>query len=92
MSKYHIDGNHMSWFNCVLTFRRFSAIVFYLPLYKFREKNEFENFCMLILMPYLSRTFESYQRVKIYTYSVNDLGLKKFLQLYGIYGHFTVCR
>ena len=29
-------------------------------------------------MPYLSQTFESYQRVKIYTYSVNDLGLKKF--------------
>ena len=23
-------------------------------------------------MPYLSQTFESYQRVKIYTYSVND--------------------
>ena len=30
------------------------------------------------LMPYLSQTFESYQRVKIYTYSVNDSGLKKF--------------
>ena len=29
-------------------------------------------------MPYLSQTFESYQRVKIYTYSVNDLGLKRF--------------
>ena len=29
-------------------------------------------------MPYLSQTFESYQRVKIYTYSVNDLGLKTF--------------
>ena len=29
-------------------------------------------------MPYLSQTFESYQRVKIYTNSVNDLGLKKF--------------
>ena len=29
-------------------------------------------------MPYLSQTFESYQRVKIYTYSVNDLGLKNF--------------
>ena len=27
----------------------------------------------------------------MYTYSVNDLGLKKFLQLYGINGHFTVC-
>ena len=24
-------------------------------------------------MPYLSQTIESYQRVKIYTYSVNDL-------------------
>ena len=32
------------------------------------------------LMPYLSQTFESYQRVKMYTYSVNDLGLKEFLQ------------
>ena len=28
-------------------------------------------------MPYLSQTFASYQRVKIYTYSVNDLDLKK---------------
>ena len=28
------------------------------------------------LMPHLSQTFESYQRVKIYTYSVIDLGLK----------------
>ena len=40
-------------------------------------------------MPYLSQTFELYQRVRIYTYSVNDLGLKKFVQKYGIYGHFT---
>ena len=39
-------------------------------------------------MPYLSQTFDSYQRVKIYTYSVNDFGSKKCLQLYGIYGHF----
>ena len=31
-------------------------------------------------MPYLSQTFESYQRVNIYTYSVNDFDLKKFLQ------------
>ena len=31
-------------------------------------------------MPYLSQTLESYQRIKIYTYSVNDFGLKKFLQ------------
>ena len=29
-------------------------------------------------MPYLLQTFESYQSVKIYAYSVNDLGLKKF--------------
>ena len=29
-------------------------------------------------MPYISQTFKSYQRVKIYTYSVNDLGLKLF--------------
>ena len=29
-------------------------------------------------MSYLSQTFESYQRVKIYTYIVNDLGLKNF--------------
>ena len=29
-------------------------------------------------MPYLSHTFETYQRVKIYTYSVNDFGLKIF--------------
>ena len=40
-------------------------------------------------MPYLSHTFEPYQRVRIYTYSVNDLGLKKFVQKYGINGHFT---
>ena len=32
------------------------------------------------LTSYLSQTFESYQRFKLYTYSVNDLGLKKFLQ------------
>ena len=31
-------------------------------------------------MPYLSQAFESCQRVRIYTYSVNDLSLKKFLQ------------
>ena len=31
-------------------------------------------------MPYLSQTFESYQMVKIYTYNVNDIGLKKFWQ------------
>ena len=31
-------------------------------------------------MPYLSQTFESYQRVKMYTYSVNDPGLKNVLQ------------
>ena len=30
-------------------------------------------------MSYLSQTLESYQRVKMYAYSVNDLGLKKFL-------------
>ena len=44
-------------------------------------------------MPYLSQTFESYQRVRIYRYSVNDLGLKKFVQKYGIYGqieHYAV--
>ena len=29
-------------------------------------------------MPYLSQTFKSYQKVKIYTCSVNDLGLKNF--------------
>ena len=39
-------------------------------------------------MPCLSQIFESYQRVKIYTQSVNGLSLKKFLQQYGIYGHF----
>ena len=31
-------------------------------------------------MSYLSQTFESYQGVKKYTYSLNDLGLNKFLQ------------
>ena len=31
----------------ILTNRRFSAIVFYLPLHKF-EKNKFENFSILI--------------------------------------------
>ena len=40
------------------------------------------------MMPHLSHTFESYQMVKIYAYSVNDLGLNFFSQLYGIYGHF----
>ena len=29
-------------------------------------------------MPHLSQPFETYQGVKLYTYSVNDLGLKKF--------------
>ena len=29
-------------------------------------------------MPHLSQTFESYQRVKIYAYSVNYLGVKIF--------------
>ena len=29
-------------------------------------------------MPHLSQTFETYQGVKLYTYSVNGLGLKKF--------------
>ena len=29
-------------------------------------------------MPHLSQTFESYQRVKLYTHSVNNLGLKIF--------------
>ena len=29
-------------------------------------------------MLYLSQAFESFQRVRIYTYSVNDLGLKNF--------------
>ena len=28
-------------------------------------------------MPYSSQTFESYQMVRIHTYKVNDLGLKK---------------
>ena len=32
------------------------------------------------LMPHLSQTFDSYQSVKIYTYNVNNLGLKKSLQ------------
>ena len=31
-------------------------------------------------MLYLSQTFELYQRIKIYTYNVNDSGLKNFLQ------------
>ena len=38
-------------------------------------------------MPHLSQTFESYQMVKIYTNSVNDLGLKNFhsyMELMGI--------
>ena len=29
-------------------------------------------------MPHLSKTYESYQRVEICKYSVDDLGLKKF--------------
>ena len=32
-------------------------------------------------MPYLSQTFKSYQRVKIYINSINDLGLKIFFTL-----------
>ena len=32
------------------------------------------------LMPYLSKTFESYMCVKIYKNSVNDLDLKNFLK------------
>ena len=52
----------------------------------------FEIFITWFLMSYLSQAFESYQRVKIYLCSVNNLGLKKFLQYYGIYGHFSVCR
>ena len=35
-------------------------------------------------MPYLSQTFESYQRVKIYTYSVNDLGLIFFTVIWNL--------
>ena len=36
-------------------------------------------------MPHLSQTFESYQRVETYPYSVlNDLDLKNILQKYGI--------
>ena len=47
-------------------------------------------------MPYLSQTFESYQRVKIYTYSVNDLGLKNFysnMEFMGIlqFADITLC-
>ena len=51
-------------------------IVFYLQLHKFFLKNEFENTSILIF----DALFESYQRVRIYTYSVNDLGLKKYSQ------------
>ena len=40
------------------------------------ETNEFENFSILIFMLHLSHTFDSYQRIKIYTYSVNDLYLR----------------
>ena len=32
-------------------------------------------------MPYLSQTFESYQRVQIYTYCVNSLGLNFFFTI-----------
>ena len=62
-----------------VTTLRFSAIMYYLPLQSL-EKNEFENFSFRILMPYLSQTFESYQCVRIYTHSVNDLDLKNILQ------------
>ena len=31
-------------------------------------------------MTYLSQSLESYQRVKIYTYSLNDLGFKNFFK------------
>ena len=56
------------------------------------EKNEFENFSILIFYASLVADLSIIPEGKIYTYSVNDLGLKKFLQYYGIYGHFTVCR
>ena len=41
-------------------------------------------------MPQLSQTFESYQRVKIYTYSVNDLGLKKFSVIWNLWAFYSL--
>ena len=38
----------------------------------------------IFLNHHLSQTFESYQRVKIYTYSVNDLGLNFFTVIWNI--------
>ena len=35
-------------------------------------------------MLYLSQTFESYQRVKIYKYSENDLGLNFFTVIWNL--------
>ena len=60
------------------TGRRFSTIVFYLPLHKFWEKTNLKILASWFLMHYSSKTFEAYQRIKIYTYSVNGLDLKKF--------------
>ena len=42
------------------------------------EKNAFENFSILIFDALFITDLESYQRVQIYTYSVNDLDLKYF--------------
>ena len=44
------------------------------------RKMNMKILAFLFFMPHLSQTFESYQRVEICTYSVNDLGLKKYCQ------------
>ena len=41
-------------------------------------------------MLYLSQTFESYQRVKIYKYSENDLGLNCFTVMWNLHTFYSL--
>ena len=42
-------------------------------------------------MPHLSQTFELYQRVKIYAYSVNELGLKNiFTVIWNLWAFYSL--
>ena len=60
------------------TSRRFSAIVFYLPLHKFGEKLSLFFFSLsLFCMSHLSATLESFKSVKVCPYIVNDFDLQR---------------
>ena len=52
------------------------------------RKMKLKNLVSIFLTSYLSETLESYNRVKICPYNVNNLVLMKVWQQYGIYGHF----